>query len=127
MFDRPPVKTHEVNIDQLVVEELHASADFRRWLLERLIDESDHEFIGAWQSLMTETGEADVAVGFRVDGERLIVLIEDKIYAPEQPRQEERYRERGNNLIESGDWDAFTTVLLAPEEYLLVQRIMRTS
>jgi len=64
-------------------------------------------------------GESDVVVRLRnVDGKTVALLIENKIDAPPQPQQAERYRQRGEAGIRDGNWDLFRTVILAPDRYL---------
>jgi hypothetical protein len=50
------------------------------------------------------------------------VMIEDKIDAPLQPEQANRYRQRGEQGIRDGGWGRFTTCLCAPESYLAEER-----
>jgi len=50
--------------------------------------------------------------------EKLAVLIENKIAAPQQPSQAERYAKRGQKGIEEGSWVAFKTMIVAPNQYL---------
>ena len=45
-------------------------------------------------------------------------MLEDKIYAPPQPRQSDRYRERGTDGIARGYWDSYMTCMTAGETYL---------
>jgi hypothetical protein len=49
-------------------------------------------------------------------------MIEDKIDAPLQPEQANRYRQRGEQGIRDGGWGRFTTCLCAPESYLAEER-----
>ncbi|WP_429819358.1 hypothetical protein [Ensifer sp. B1-9] len=51
-------------------------------------------------------------------GTRIGVLIENKIGAPEQDQQDERYHIRGNRSREAGKFDAYLTVMCAPRRYL---------
>jgi hypothetical protein len=61
-------------------------------------------------------GEADLVIVYtEQSGKRIAILIENKIQAVFQPRQAERYRQRG----EAGNgWDSFWTCLVAPESYV---------
>jgi hypothetical protein len=45
-------------------------------------------------------------------------MIEDKINAPFQPEQANRYKQRGEQGIQDGQWNRFTTCLCAPKGYL---------
>ena len=46
------------------------------------------------------------------------ILIENKVTAPPQKDQAERYHKRGKAGTEAGEWDKFTSCLIAPERYL---------
>ncbi len=47
-----------------------------------------------------------------------MLLIENKIGAGFQPRQAERYRERGESYMETGRCHSYRTILVAPSTYL---------
>ncbi len=112
----------ERDIDLLFLEECHASADFIPWLLGRVWNQpaAGDPFLDAQHSVTDPVlGESDVVVRFRdADGKSVALLIENKIDAPPQPQQAERYRERGAAGVRDGSWDLFRTVILAPERYL---------
>jgi hypothetical protein len=78
------------------------------------------ESLGAWHSVSDPTlGESDVVHLFRSEeGKNVALLIENKIDAPPQPAQAERYRKRGEKGITEGSWEEFRTCLVAPEQYL---------
>ncbi|MFM0060627.1 hypothetical protein PQR64_33890 [Paraburkholderia phytofirmans] len=64
-------------------------------------------------------GETDLLVVVEgVSGHRIALLIEIKLTAAFQPRQAERYAERGERGRRVGEWDEFMTVLVAPECYV---------
>ena len=46
---------------------------------------------------LTPTGEPDAEVHVRVGRDVVAILVEDKVHAAAQPRQAERYRERGES------------------------------
>ena len=52
------------------------------------------------------------------NGDRHAVMIEDKIAADAQPEQSLGYRKRGKEGIKRGDWQGFTTCIVAPHRYL---------
>jgi hypothetical protein len=54
----------------------------------------------------------------RISGDILGKVIEDKIAAPFQPEQANRYQQRGEQGIRDGQWNRFTTCVCAPEGYL---------
>ena len=118
IMDRPPIKTQEHDIDYLVIEEVYSNESFRKWLLEQFEQSRSHELIGAWRSTVTKNGETDIAIGLEIKDEKHIFLIENKIYAPEQPNQPDRYHQRGEERVEKGEWDEYHTGLLSPSKYL---------
>lgn len=111
----------ERDIDHLVLEEVTVSPQFREWLLQKFDRDPDETagFIGAWHSVSdTKWGESDIEFGVSLkNGARLLVMIENKIDAPFQDEQLERYQERGQKAI-ADEWDSFRTCLFAPETYL---------
>jgi len=120
LFSRVP----ELFIDLLLLEEFHASLEFRTWWLAHLKwpRPAKHRFIDARRSVSESTGESDlIFVVADSAGERHAVMIEDKIDAGAQPRQSARYRERGEEGVSRRDWDDFTTCLVARESYLRAQ------
>src|SRR5205823_4251015 len=100
LYRRPPdmilSSVSERDVDLLLLKEIWSSPHFRTWLLEQVGYEGarQHGLIAAWHSLSAETGESDlVMLVTDPTGRRCAVMIEDKIYAPPQPRQSERYKE----------------------------------
>ena len=63
-------------------------------------------------------GESDIVLWVRAGGQRMVVLVENKINAPEQERQDERYHVRGRRLAETAGADRYLTVICAPGRYL---------
>lgn len=111
----------ERDIDYLLLEELTVSAEFREWFVGELARPpgSVVKFLGAWHSVSdAELGESDVELGLLVAEEtRLLVMVENKVDAPFQDEQLQRYRRRGEKAT-SNEWDEFRTCLFAPERYL---------
>lgn len=110
----------ERDVDLLLIEELTVNQAFREWFLNQ-IGESMYEVcecIGVWHSVSdSELGESDVVFGVLLkNGRRLLVLLENKIDAPFQDDQLERYVRRGEKGID-GEWDEFLTALVAPAAY----------
>ena len=62
--------------------------------------------------------ESDIVLWVRAGGRRVVVLVENKINAPEQERQDERYHVRGRRLAETAGADRYLTVICAPGRYL---------
>jgi len=111
----------EVHIDFLLQEEFSVDPSFLRKFIEAagqnygpcLLESVAH-------SLTDQHGEADLLVTYReLEGSRqkVAILIEDKIRAGFQPRQADRYRERGKSR-QGVDWDRYWTCLVAPASYI---------
>lgn len=109
----------ERDTDLLLLEEFISSEEFCRFFLAALeLGVRAYEFVEAVRSVTDSTGESDLEVHFKKgDGSRLVLMLENKVNAGFQPRQAERYRERGQNYINHGKVDDFITVLLAPIAY----------
>lgn len=110
----------ERDIDLLLLEEFHASPQFRIWFIVQSLGFSvaPEYFVSAQRSVTHTTGESDLEVVFaNVNGAKTQLLIENKINAGFQPRQAERYRHRGIAYIARGQCVAFHTVIIAPERY----------
>lgn len=112
-----PFTVQERDIDLLILEQLHLSPEFLSWLAGA-VGVPGARLEAARHSVVTSRGETDVLVTLRSGEERVAVMIEDKIGAPMQPRQAERYHERGRDLCAGGEADRFVTVLCAPRAYL---------
>lgn len=111
----------ERDVDFIILEELEVSAEFRAWFSARVYETPVfRERIGAWHSVSdAQLGESDLVFLFEAeDGSRKAVLIENKIDAPPQPDQGNRYRERGEEGRQDGSWDEFRTCIIAPRRYL---------
>ncbi|WP_084883426.1 hypothetical protein [Vibrio sp. qd031] len=110
----------ERDTDLLLIEELHVKPEFQKFISTKLLPQYHiASFRGAWHSISTQDGESDVIVIFDdANGKRVAALIENKVNASAQPRQAERYFERGKEGIENDTWDAFVTCLFAPKSYL---------
>lgn len=107
----------ERDVDLLVVEELAASAEFRLWFASRVGVSADDTLQDIARSVTSSTGESDLELVFGGPGGCTKVLIEDKIDAILQPRQSERYSERGDGYVHAGSCDRVLTVLVAPDAY----------
>lgn len=106
----------ERDVDLLLVEELSASSGFRAWFSEQIgLTQSDLTEVA--RSVVSSTGESDLELTFQSAEGTTKVLVENKIDAMLQPRQPERYVERGETYVGSRRCDRFMTVLVAPEAY----------
>lgn len=63
-------------------------------------------------------GESDVEVWMEADNQRYVLMFENKINAPAQPKQCARYSDRGNAYIRNGKADRFSVFIVAPADYL---------
>lgn len=112
-----PFSVQERDIDLLLIEQLHVCRAFADWLTGRL-NLSGGVVETARHSVYRDHGETDVLVIVRLGDERVALMIEDKIGAPMQPDQCERYHMRGRILCEEGAVNRYRTVLCAPAGYL---------
>jgi len=111
----------EQEVDFSVAQLVETSDSFRRWFVSQTDSALDiAAFIGGViHASYAGEGESDVEFGFlTANGDRHIVLVENKIAADKQPNQIERYYSRGEFRVERGDWDSYTVCLLAPENYV---------
>jgi len=112
----------ERDIDLLLLEELHISKSFCRWILKSggLIANGRLRVEWAAHSISHPIlGESDLEMVVSApDGAKHALLIEDKIDASPQPEQADRYRKRGDAGIKDGKWNDYRTCIIAPEGYL---------
>lgn len=116
----------ERDLDLVLMGALFASEPFRAFMLRSAIGWSKrHSLVRTRVSEMVDAGESDVLLVVDLEGaNRLALMIEDKISAPFQPEQANRYWQRGEQGIQDGQWNRFTTCLCAPEGYLAEARPM---
>lgn len=107
----------ERDIDLLLMEEFQCDDRFGSWFCS-LLGLTEVQPGGAWHSVSDADGETDLLFRVSVDGRRVGILIENKIAAPEQDRQAERYHLRGVRSREAGKFDEYLTVMCAPRRYL---------
>ncbi len=107
----------ERDVDLLLLEELAASEEFRSWFAESVHLPPGSELEEVARSVTSSTGESDLELIYRNQTGVTKVLVENKIDAVLQPRQPERYGERGRAYVEAGSCDNILTVLIAPEVY----------
>ncbi|HEY1612340.1 MAG TPA: hypothetical protein VGF97_01435 [Rhizomicrobium sp.] len=116
-FGRYLASVAERDIDLLLMEEFHISDDFVAWFCGRA-GLANVAPAGAWHSVSDTDGESDLLLRVTSDGKRVGILIENKIAAPEQDLQAERYHLRGIRSREQGKIDDYVTVMCAPKRYL---------
>jgi hypothetical protein len=108
---------HERDIDLLLMEEFHVSPDFIAWFATR-VGVLNAVFEGAWHSVTEADGETDLLLRVASGSSRIGILIENKVTASEQDRQDERYHLRAARAQNAGKFDAFVTCMCAPQGYL---------
>src|ERR1700747_3080889 len=86
----------EADIDWIVCIELNSSQDFRKWMQERIFPGAAQlQHIRAWRSVAEDNGESDLVwYAQHARGTKVLALVENKIRAPAQPFQYERYVDR---------------------------------
>ena len=94
-FGRYLQSVAERDIDLLLMEEFHITPAFCSWFADRVAIEPGAVFDGAWHSLNDQDGETDLLLRVRLAGERVAMLIENKIAAPEQNDRLSERRETG--------------------------------
>lgn len=107
----------ERDIDLLLLEEFHSDSPFVTWFCEQLGIAAE-QFLGAWHSVADADGETDVLLRVQAGGERIGILIENKIAAIEQPAQAERYHRRGERAVTEMKFHRYVTCMCAPRLYL---------
>lgn len=110
----------ERDMDLLFLEELTVNRNFLNLFTKQIedVDLSDYKITSAEVSFVdTALGESDLTIILEHRGHKAALLIEDKINAVAQPRQYERYVERGNKGVQENFYDAFYVFLIAPAEY----------
>jgi len=112
-------QVRELHIDFLLEEEFYSDPQFLRGFLDAAkFPDASANIVSVRRSFADAFGEADlIAVYSNSEGKRAAILIEDKLRAAFQPRQPERYAERGKGGMPKA-WDAFWTCLVAPETYI---------
>ena len=63
-------------------------------------------------------GESDLTVVIEAYGQKIGLLIEDKIDAIAMPNQADRYFKRGEKGILNGEYDKYYVFIVAPQKYL---------
>ncbi|MEA4910816.1 hypothetical protein SDC9_21681 [bioreactor metagenome] len=105
----------ERDVDLLILEEFYSETGFERLFLNK-INKENLKFLCAYRSVTTSgLGETDLQIEFLdEDNKTFYLLIENKIDAPFQEAQYERYLKRATALSE----DNSKVILVAPEGYI---------
>ena len=110
---------NERDMDMLLAEEFSVSPDFAAWFLGQTKFSSTGAHVTAvYVSKADSTGESDLEIVYeKAGGERIAVLIEDKIDAVLQPEQEARYRQRADAEKARGEFSDYEVILCSPQKY----------
>ena len=102
----------------LFAEEFACSSEFLNIFLNE-INISSANVVSVYLSKTDAAlGESDLTVVIESSGQKIGLLIEDKIDAIAMPNQAERYSLRGKKGVQNGDYDLFFVFIIAPERYL---------
>jgi hypothetical protein len=107
----------ERDIDLLLCSELYARGALTK-LLTRRVGYPGAEFLGAWVSHAENDGENDLVVAFETQDGSVLALVENKIAAPFQPEQGQRYTVRAQRWSTTDGISRVVTVLIAPDGYM---------
>lgn len=108
----------EHDMDLLFLEEFVCSSDFTRIFTDK-VGVTDPLVLSIHSSKADAAlGESDMTVIVESQGEKVGLLIEDKIDAIAMPEQAARYSLRGQKGIENGDYNRFFVFIVAPKKYL---------
>ena len=120
----PIGRKYERDIDLLLAEEFMVSPEFAAWFLEKT------KFAGIQATVVDVsvsktdyTGESDLVILYEdTSGQaRYAIHVENKIDAPLQPEQEQRYRQRAEYEISQGEYLDYDLVLCTPTFYRMNQ------
>lgn len=110
---------YEHDMDLLFLEEFVCSDDFLQIFTEQ-IGIHNAKVLSVYSSKTDILlGESDITVVLETNGEKIGLLIENKIDALAMPEQAARYALRGQKGVEKGDYDRFFVFIIAPKKYLL--------
>jgi hypothetical protein len=119
-FDLDERSVREADIDLLMIDLIVSSDAFRCWFSETAgYSATTATTFNCARNFVDAYGEADILLVQHDRMGRHALLIENKIDAVIQPRQAERYQDRGMAGVENGLWSSYSTVLVAPEVYCM--------
>lgn len=109
----------ERDIDLLLLEEVLANTDFVNWFVSKALEApGEYRLVEAHHSVTQANGESDLEMTLETEqGERIRLLVENKVNAGLQPLQAERYRNRGQDYCRQGLCGECRSVLVAPARY----------
>jgi hypothetical protein len=109
---------NERDIDFLLMEEFTTSPNFLAWFLARANVLGDNTLTSVAHSVSTANGETDIELRLESAAGVKYILVENKIGAPLQPRQAERYHERAKRYKDGILCLECLSVLVAPASYV---------
>jgi len=107
----------ERDVDLLLVEEVISSPGFVSWLLGQIGLDPSGTLSDIKHSVNTTNGESDIELDIRYGANLVKVLLEDKIDAPLQSCQAERYTDRAATYVKGKAYSMAVTLLVAPSDY----------
>jgi hypothetical protein len=113
-------RKYERDVDVLLAEEFTVNPTFatRFRALTKFAPEAA-TVAEVWVSKSNTLGESDLIVVYQSDdSKRFALLIEDKVDAPLQPGQAERYRLRANQDCAQKKYSDYCLLLCAPQHYI---------
>jgi hypothetical protein len=117
-------RKYERDVDLLLAEEFAVNPIFAQQFknFTKFANRAGN-VVNFWVSKSNNKGESDLIVVYQdQDGEHFALLIEDKIDAPLQPDQAERYRLRAERDRTDGFYSDYQVLLCAPRQYIKSRR-----
>lgn len=115
-------RKYERDIDVLLAEEFCVNQKFASWFLRQTkFAERPAEVVDVFVSKADNLGESDLIVLFEDRAGKFALLIEDKVDAPLQPDQAQRYRLRAEKEVQREFCAAYEIVLCAPDHYIMAR------
>jgi hypothetical protein len=113
-------RKYERDVDMLLAEEFLVNPSFASWFASQTKFSGKMSRVAdVFVSKSNNMGESDLIVVLETEaGGNVAILIEDKVDAPLQPSQAERYRLRADREVQSGLWTDYEVILCAPRSYL---------
>jgi len=113
-------RKYERDIDLLLAEEFSVSGEFAGWIKSKTSLRNEAASVAdVFVSKSDNLGESDLIVLYETEAKRrFALLIEDKVDAPLQPAQAQRYRMRAERQVGLDFCTSFEVWLFAPSYYL---------
>jgi hypothetical protein len=109
----------ERDLDLFLLEEFLSNVRFLQWFASAAGVGTNASLLEIRRSVTQTNGESDLELTLQSsEGNRVRLLIENKVNASFQPQQAERYRARAEGYVKAGHCVAARTVLIAPHRYL---------